>query len=104
MASPRHRHRKTGTISTPPSSPPSMSTGALYAALAFAIWGVFPLFFKQLAGVPPLGVLVPRILWSLVFVLIVLGARRQWGWLRPLRQQPKVLLAFAASALLLAAN
>jgi chloramphenicol-sensitive protein RarD len=81
-----------------------MSTGAIYAALAFFAWGLFPLYFRQIAHVPSGEILVHRIVWSLVFVLVVLSLRRQWGWLKPVLRQPKVLAAFAASALLLSAN
>jgi chloramphenicol-sensitive protein RarD len=81
-----------------------MPIGALYAALAFALWGIFPLYFRQIASVPPGEILVHRIVWSLAFVLVVLTWRRQWGWLGPVLRQPKVLLAFAASAVLLSAN
>ena len=81
-----------------------MSTGAIYAALAFAAWGIFPLYFRQIAHVPSGEILIHRIVWSLVFVLIVLSLRRQWGWLKPVLRQPKVLAAFTASALLLSVN
>jgi len=81
-----------------------MSTGALYAALAFALWGVFPLYFRQIAHVPSGEILIHRIVWSLVFVLVVLSVRRQWGWLRPVLRQPRVLAAFTASAVLLSVN
>lgn len=81
-----------------------MSTGAIYAALAFAAWGIFPLYFRQIAHVPSGEILIHRIVWSLVFVVIALSLRRQWGWLKPVMRQPKVLAAFTASALLLSVN
>ncbi|MBC7955140.1 MAG: EamA family transporter RarD [Cytophagales bacterium] len=81
-----------------------MSTGALYAALAFALWGIFPLYFRQIAHVPSGEILIHRIVWSLVFVLVVLSVRRQWSWLKPVLRQPRVLAAFTASALLLSVN
>lgn len=81
-----------------------MSTGAIYAALAFAAWGIFPLYFRQIAHVPSGEILIHRIVWSLVFVVIALSLRRQWGWLKPVLRQPKVLAAFTASALLLSVN
>ncbi|MGH8807075.1 MAG: EamA family transporter RarD [Noviherbaspirillum sp.] len=81
-----------------------MNTGMLYAAAAYAMWGVFPLYFKSLQEIPPLEILLHRMAWSLVFVLVVLAARRQWAWLRDALRQPKVLAGFAASALLLSAN
>jgi chloramphenicol-sensitive protein RarD len=81
-----------------------MSTGAIYAALAFAMWGIFPLYFRQIGHVASGEILVHRIVWSLVFVVIALSLRRQWGWLRPVLRQPRVLLAFSASAVLLSVN
>ncbi|BDT69974.1 protein RarD [Comamonadaceae bacterium OS-1] len=79
-----------------------MNLGIVYAALAYAAWGLFPLYFHQLAGIPALEVVVHRTVWSLVFVLGVLLVRRHWGWMRAL--QPRVLGSFALSALLLSGN
>ena len=81
-----------------------MSPGIAYAALAYIAWGLFPLYFRQVANVPALEVVVHRTVWSLAFVLVVLAVRRQWGWMRALWGQPRVLGAFAASALLLSGN
>jgi len=78
--------------------------GIVYAALAFTWWGLFPLYFRIVTTVAPGEVLAHRIVWCLVLLLGVLGARRQWGWLGAVLRQPKVLGAFAASALLLSAN
>jgi chloramphenicol-sensitive protein RarD len=79
-----------------------MHIGILYATLAYVAWGLFPLYFHQLAGIPALEVVVHRTVWSLVFVLGVLLVRRHWGWMRALR--PRVLGMFALSALLLSGN
>lgn len=81
-----------------------MSSGILYAACAYVLWGLFPLYFRHLAAVPAAEVLVHRIVWSLLFVLALLGAQRRWAWLAPALRQPKVLGAFAVSALLLSCN
>jgi chloramphenicol-sensitive protein RarD len=81
-----------------------MHKGILSAALAYICWGLFPLYFKQLADIAALEVLVHRVVWSLVFVLVVLSARGQWAWLAQARRQPRVLGAFAVSALLLSIN
>jgi chloramphenicol-sensitive protein RarD len=80
-----------------------MHTGILSAALAFFLWGLFPLYFHALQEVPPLQILAHRMLWSLLFLLIVLAIRRQWAWLAIVRQ-PRVLASFVASAFLLSAN
>jgi chloramphenicol-sensitive protein RarD len=80
-----------------------MRTGILSAALAFFCWGLFPLYFHALQAVPPLQILAHRMLWSLLFLLIVLTVRRQWAWLAIVRQ-PRVIASFVASAFLLSAN
>jgi chloramphenicol-sensitive protein RarD len=76
----------------------------VYALLAYTAWGLFPLYFKQVAQLPALEVIMHRTIWSLVFVMAVLLLRKRWAWLRDLRSQPRVLGAFAVSALLLSAN
>jgi len=81
-----------------------MNTGILYAASAYALWGVFPLYFKSLQEIPPMEILLHRMVWSLVFVAIVLAVRKQWAWLGAVMRQPKVLAGFAASAVLLSSN
>jgi len=81
-----------------------MNPGILYAALAYVAWGLFPLYFKQVAAVPSLEVVMHRTLWSLVFVFALLAVRRQWAWMAAVVRQPRVLGAFALSAVLLSGN
>lgn len=81
-----------------------MQLGIFYAVLAYSAWGLFPLFFKQIAAVDAFEVILHRTVWSMVFVVLVLTVRRQWGWLSTALRQPRVLGAFAASACLLACN
>ena len=81
-----------------------MRTGILSAALAFLCWGLFPLYFHALKEVPPAQIMGHRVLWSLLFLVIVLTIRQQWKWLLELRRQPRVVASFALSALLLSLN
>jgi chloramphenicol-sensitive protein RarD len=81
-----------------------MNRGVLYAAGAYFLWGLFPLYFKALQHVAATEVLAHRIVWSLVVVLALLALKGAWSWIRPLAQQPRVLARFAASALLIALN
>ncbi len=82
----------------------TMNIGVLYAAVAYTCWGLFPAFFKQLGHVNPLEVVMHRMVWSLVFLMGVLALLRRWTWLGEVMRQPRVLAAFALSALLLSAN
>jgi len=81
-----------------------MNPGILSAFFAYVIWGLFPLYFKQIAEVPALEVIAHRTVWSLVLVLGLLAVLRRWAWLRPVLRQPRVIGAFIASALFLATN
>ncbi len=81
-----------------------MRTGVLSAGLAFLCWGLFPLYFHAISEVPPLQILVHRVLWSLLFLALILTARHQWKWLGELRSQPRVMISFAVSSLLLSGN
>jgi chloramphenicol-sensitive protein RarD len=81
-----------------------MNPGILQAASAFLAWGLFPLYFKALREIAPMEILLYRVLWSMLFIVLVLAWRRQWAWLGAVARQPLVLGSFAASAFLLSAN
>jgi chloramphenicol-sensitive protein RarD len=81
-----------------------MNTGILYATLAFFCWGLFPLYFHALGEVKPIEILAHRMLWSLLFLSIVLTVRGQWRWLPEVLRKPRVVASFVASAVLLTAN
>lgn len=82
----------------------AMNPGIVYAALAFVMWGLFPLYFHRIAEVPPFEVVLHRSVWSLLFVLLLLALLRRFGWLRELAAQPRRLATFGLSALLLSGN
>ncbi|TFJ41151.1 protein RarD [Carnobacterium divergens] len=52
--------------------------GLLSGIGAYLIWGVLPLYWKALGSVSPLSVLSYRIIWSFVFMLVVLCVTRKW--------------------------
>ena len=81
-----------------------MRKGILYAAACYSAWGLFPLYFKALHAIPSVEILLHRMVWALMFLLLVLAWRKQWAWLPEVLRQPKLLAGFAASALLLSAN
>lgn len=81
-----------------------MNPGILYATLAYMVWGLFPLYFRQIADVPALEVVMHRTVWSLLFVVLLLLVLKRWAWIGQVARQPKVLGAFALSALLLSSN
>lgn len=52
--------------------------GQLYAVFAFFIWGaIAPIYFKQVASVEPLEVLIHRIFWSFIILIPLLFITKQ---------------------------
>lgn len=58
--------------------------GYLYGLGAYLIWGFFPIYLKLLRPAGPVEILAHRIVWSVVFVALVLAAMRNIGFLRAL--------------------
>jgi chloramphenicol-sensitive protein RarD len=81
-----------------------MRTGIVSAVLAFLCWGLFPVYFYALHGVSASEILAHRMLWSMLFLVLVLTVRRQWKWLSEIVRQPKVVASFIVSALTLSGN
>jgi chloramphenicol-sensitive protein RarD len=46
--------------------------------VAYALWGAFPLYFALLDAVSPIEVVAHRVLWSLVFLAVVITIARTW--------------------------
>ncbi|MGI5165425.1 EamA family transporter RarD [Spirillospora sp. CA-253888] len=74
----------------------------LFGIAAYALWGLFPLYWPLLKPAGAAEILAHRIMWSLVAVLAMLAVRRHWGWLRALTRRQVALLA--AAAVLITAN
>lgn len=51
-------------------------SGLLLALLCYASWGIFPIYWKLLKQVPSDQILAHRIVWSFVFLAILLAALR----------------------------
>jgi chloramphenicol-sensitive protein RarD len=78
--------------------------GFLSAASAFAIWGVFPLYFHALQQVPAVQVIAHRVVWSCVFVLGWMYIRGELGSVRAALTNRGVVLRLAVTATLITAN
>ena len=78
--------------------------GAAYGLVAYAVWGVFPLYFAALKPAGAWEILSHRILWTLLLCALVLFVRRDLAWARQLWQRPRLGLGVSAAAVLIAAN
>ncbi|MGN0863924.1 MAG: EamA family transporter RarD [Stenotrophomonas koreensis] len=78
--------------------------GLLAAALAFVIWGLFPLYWHLLKAVPSDQIIAHRIVWSAVLLCVLLCARQGLQWLRTILASPRTFWLLGAASLLIGAN
>jgi chloramphenicol-sensitive protein RarD len=88
----------------PPLHAEGRGAGVAYAAAAYLTWGLFPLYFRALAGVPAPEVLAHRIVWSLVFLVALVTALGRWRGVLAQLRSPGALSTLAVTAVLISSN
>lgn len=78
--------------------------GLVYALSAYAIWGFIPLYFHWLSSVPPLTILYHRIIWSSLFLAVVVTARKEWKLILPVVLVRRNFVLLVVGAVLIAMN
>jgi chloramphenicol-sensitive protein RarD len=78
--------------------------GYILGLIAYITWGLFPLYFKAIAAVPSIEIIVHRVLWSALCGSLLLLVWKHPGWWRELRDNPRRLAILALSGSLIAAN
>jgi chloramphenicol-sensitive protein RarD len=78
--------------------------GVAYALAAYGSWGLIPIYWKTLKGVPAMQVVAHRGVWALLVLLVVLGLRRRLGEVARALRSGRQVAWLAASGLLLATN
>jgi chloramphenicol-sensitive protein RarD len=79
-------------------------TGIGYGLAAYVIWGLFPLYWPLLAPTPASQILAHRMVWSLVFVGVVLVIRRRWAFVAALRSDPRRVGLLVIAAIMISIN
>jgi chloramphenicol-sensitive protein RarD len=68
----------------------------LFGIAAYLLWGLFPLYWPLLKPAGAVEILAHWIMWSLVAVLAMCAALRNWSWVRGLAAKRLGLLTVAA--------
>lgn len=71
---------------------------------AYALWGLMPLYFMTIAIASPTEIVANRIVFSLVFCLLLITFTRSWNDLRVLLHDRPALRRLALAAVLITAN
>ena len=78
--------------------------GYILGLTAYIVWGLFPIYFKAIASVPAVEIIIHRVLWSALFGAALLLVWKHPGWWRELRDNPRRLAILALSGTLIAVN
>lgn len=98
-------HTSNATAAPATESPPSPSSSGVWAAFAaFTAWGALTAFWKALDHLPATSVVFQRLLWSLIFLWIILLFRGNWKAYCAAFRSPKTLATHALSGVLIGTN
>ncbi|MCG9721753.1 EamA family transporter RarD [Shewanella sp. Isolate7] len=78
--------------------------GVALAICAYCLWGFAPLYFKLLNHVSATEILLHRVIWSFIFMLILMQFIGGFAKLRALFRQPKQLGVLVITSILIAGN
>ncbi|MFO0383485.1 MAG: EamA family transporter RarD [Pirellula sp.] len=78
--------------------------GYIQAFCAYALWGIFPLYWKLVAHVPSVEVICHRIVWSLLVLTVLTTYVRQWQDVLGLLKDRKRLALCGLAAVLISVN
>ena len=87
-----------------PVSATADARGLAAASTAFVIWGVLPLYLKQLQHVPALQITAHRLVWGCLFGMLLLGVRGELTRVHSAFADPRVRWRLCASAALVSVS
>ena len=79
-------------------------TGLIALLASNLIWGLQPFFWKQLSHVDALQLLLQRTIWSLLFLLIIIGFQKRGNELIEILKKPSLIGVLTISTFVLALN
>ncbi len=78
--------------------------GLITGIAAYTLWGLFPLYLRQLSDVSAPEVLAHRIFWSAPFGAVLILMRKQWGEVLSAIRSPRIVMFLALAAVAIALN
>src|SRR5947207_7374107 len=83
----------------------SHETSALIAGIAaFTVWGLIPVYWKLLKSVPAMEIIAHRVIWTALFLVILLTWQRRWAEVKTTARSLRVMLYCIASGSMIAIN
>lgn len=79
-------------------------SGVLFGLAAFVTWGFLPVYWKQLQPVAPFEILCHRIIWSCVFLCLIVSYQKRWVEVAQIAKNSANLKKLFCSGLLIGFN
>jgi len=81
-----------------------MKKGIIYAVLSYLAWGFLPLYWRLFASMPAWEILAQRILWSFVFVALIVTVTMQWKRLKVIVSSRRSIAAVVLCSIFISVN
>jgi len=81
-----------------------MKKGIIYGFLAYLSWGLLPLYWRMFDMMPAGEILAHRILWSFVFVAVLVTLGKRWKQLKSVVRERKSRLAVLLCSIFISCN
>jgi chloramphenicol-sensitive protein RarD len=81
-----------------------MNKGILSGICAYLLWGLFPIYWKILHHVPAIQIIGHRIVWSFIFLVLIVVSANQWKNFRSAVKSKKVFGIYMVASALLTVN
>src|SRR4051812_13897723 len=82
--------------------------GAIYAGFSYFLWGLLPIYWKLLENVNAREILASRVLWSFIFMVIILLLTKRWGLflqtIKGFAKNRKQMYALAIASVVISVN
>lgn len=78
--------------------------GIRYAFAAYALWGLLPVYWKSIREVPAFEILCHRMLWSFLFVVVILLWKNHWSWIGKAFTSKRTIVTFLCTSMIIATN
>jgi chloramphenicol-sensitive protein RarD len=78
--------------------------GVASATTAFLIWGLTPIYFKVIRAVPAFEILMHRIVWSCLFLILLVLIMKKGSEFKQVIMNGRTLLILLATTLIVASN
>ncbi len=79
-------------------------SGLAFGIIAFVTWGLLPIYWKQMEVIPPFEILCHRIIWSFLFIAIILFQQKRWNEVFETLKNKQNMTKLFLSSLLIGTN